>query len=93
MLVTDWHVINMQKMSPTSFFCHQHKFTNITVTLFSVPILTVKISDMATRLIRGILLFNPIERLKLKVITEKKHEWYSPNAIHKIMEAQLHENN
>jgi len=48
---------------------------------------------MATRLINGILLFNPIERLKLKVITEKKHEWYSPNAIHKIMEAQLHENN
>ena len=48
---------------------------------------------MATRLIRRILLFNPNDRLKLKVITEKKHEWYSRNAIHKIMKAQLHENN
>ena len=48
---------------------------------------------MATRLIHGILLFNPKDRLKLNVITERKHEWYSRNAIHKIMEAQLHENN
>jgi len=67
-----------------------HFFENQVV---EVPQLTKKISDMATRLIRGILLFNPTDRLKLKVITEKKHEWYSPNAIHKIMEAQLHENN
>ena len=48
---------------------------------------------MAMDVIHGILLFNPIDRLKLKVITEKKHEWYSPNTIHKILEAQLHENN
>ena len=60
---------------------------------FSVPRITVKISNMAMDVIHGILLFNPIDRLKLKVITEKKHQWYSPNAIHKILEAQLHENN
>merc|ERR1719187_491209 len=62
-------------------------------TVVEVPKLTVNASDMAVRLLRGILLYNPIDRLKLKVITEKKHEWYSPNAIHKIIEAQLHENN
>lgn len=61
--------------------------------IVEVPKLTVKTSDMAVRLLRGILLFNPSDRLELKVITEKKHEWYRPNAIHKIIEAQLHENN
>ena len=58
-----------------------------------VPQLPSNISEMASNVIRGILLYNPSDRLKLKVITEKKHEWYSANAIHKIIEAQLHENN
>ena len=33
MLVTDWHVTNMQKHVINILFCHQHKVTNITVTL------------------------------------------------------------
>ena len=65
----------------------------IIVTVFSVPKLTVNISYMAMDIICGILLFNPIDRLKLKMITAKKHEWYSANAMHKIIEAQLHKNN
>ena len=48
---------------------------------------------MAMDILDGTLLLNPVDRLQLKIITEKTHEWYSANAMHKIIQAQLHENN
>jgi len=56
-----------------------NKFVKLKIV--EVPIVPANISEMAVRVIRGILLFNPEQRLNLKVIAEKKHGWFSVNAL------------
>lgn len=56
-----------------------NKFVKLKIV--EVPIVPANISEMAIRVIRGILLFNPEQRLKLNVIAEKKHEWFKVNAL------------
>jgi len=56
------------------------------------PPIPTHITDMAISVIRGILLFNPDERLKLTVIAKKKHEWYSVNALN-IIKKKTESNN
>jgi len=46
-----------------------------------IPTVPVNLSEYAIRILRGILLFNPEDRLKLKLVAEKKHEWYTANAL------------
>jgi len=56
-----------------------NKFVKLRIV--EVPIVPANISEKAVRVIRGILLFNPELRLKLNVIAEKKHEWFSVDAL------------
>jgi len=56
-----------------------NKFVKLQIV--ELPVVPASISNMAIRVIRGILLFNPEHRLKLNLIAEKKHEWFSVNAL------------
>jgi len=56
-----------------------NKFVKLQIV--EVPVVPASISNMGIRVIRGILLFNPEHRLKLNLIAEKKHEWFSVNAL------------
>jgi len=56
-----------------------NKFVKLRIV--EVPIVPANISEKAVRVLRGILLFNPEQRLKLNVIAEKKHEWFKVNAL------------
>ena len=54
----------------------------MTSSYFSVPRISNTVSEIGIKLLHGILLFNPEQRYRLNKIAEKKHEWYTNNALH-----------
>lgn len=46
-----------------------------------VPRISNTVSEIGIKLLHGILLFNPEQRYRLNKIAEKKHEWYTSNAL------------
>ena len=79
--LSNWNLLKVRMLNDRPVWLKFAQLLHRAINLFLVPIVPANISEMAIRVIRGILLFNPEQRLKLNVIAEKKHEWFKVNAL------------